>query len=82
MRLVEETVVQHGVAPTCAALGVARATYYRRQRPKPEAKPRPTSPRALSPVEREQVLAVLHEESHVNLAPAQVYAKLLDEREQ
>jgi len=80
MHLVEETAVQHGVAPTCAALGVARATYYRRRQPRPARPPRPTPPRALSPVERGRVLSTLNDERHVDLAPAAVYAKLLDER--
>jgi hypothetical protein len=35
MRLIDENAVVYGVAPTYAALGVARATYYRRRRPKP-----------------------------------------------
>lgn len=38
-----------------------------------------TSPRALSKDERAQVLAVLNEERFVDLAPAEVYATLLDE---
>ena len=37
------------------------------------------SPRALSPQERAQVLATLNEERFCNLAPAEVYATLLDE---
>ncbi len=78
MQLVDESSAQHGIAPTCAALGVARATYYRRKRPK-APKPRPAPARALSPAERDHVLAVLNEERHVDLAPAAVYAKLLDD---
>ena len=80
MRLIDETATQYGVAPTCAALGLPRATYYRRTRPKLGPKRRPASTRALSLEERERVLATLHEERHVDLAPAAVYAKLLDER--
>jgi len=68
-----------GVAPTCAALGVATASYYRRGKPKPAAPPHPTPARALPPSEREAVLGVLHEPRFVDLAPAQVYAHLLDE---
>ena len=37
-----------GIAPTCAALGLPRATYYRRRRPPRAAPPRRPSPRALS----------------------------------
>jgi putative transposase len=67
-----------GVAPTCAALGLSRETYYRRQRPKVSGCRR-QSPRALGPDERSGVLALLHEPRFVDLAPAQVYASLLDE---
>ena len=80
MRLVEEYAPRDGVALTCAAVGLARATYYRRCRPRPAPTPRPAPPRALSPDQRTQVLNVLHAPEHVDLAPAQVYAKLLDER--
>jgi len=68
-----------GVARTCAALALPRATYYRGQQPRPEPKPRPAPVRALPPEEREQVLAALHEPRFVDLAPAEVYATLLDE---
>ncbi len=68
-----------GVAPTCAAMGVARSNFYRHQRPPGVAAPRRPSPRALSPTERETALAVLHEPRFVDLAPPQVYTRLLDE---
>ena len=71
-----------GVAPSCRALGVARATLYRRRRartcPRPQ-QPRPPSPRALSIDERLAVLAVLTEERFCDLAPQTVWAMLLDE---
>jgi len=76
MWLIDASVV--GIAPSCAALGVARATYYPRKRPKPAPAPRRPSPRALSPEERARVLATLHDERYVDLAPATVYARLLD----
>jgi putative transposase len=41
--------------------------------------PRPTPPRALTADEQQQVLDVLHDPRFVDLAPAQVYARLLDE---
>jgi putative transposase len=68
-----------GIAPTCAALGVSTATYYRQGKPKPLAPPRPPPARALGGRERATVLAVLHEPRFVDLAPGQVYAQLLDE---
>jgi putative transposase len=66
-----------GITPTCAALGVPRATYYRRRWPQCTS-PRRQPPRALSAGERAVVLDVLHEPCFVDLAPAEVYATLLD----
>jgi putative transposase len=79
MQTITELAPRLGVAPTCAALGLPRASYYRGQQPRPEPKPRPTPARALPPEERAQVLATLHEPRFVDLAPAEVYATLLDE---
>jgi putative transposase len=81
MRTVTELGPRLGIAPTCAALGLPRATYYRRRRPQSAPAPRPRSPRALSPDEHAAVLARLHEPRFVDLAPAEVYATLLDEGE-
>ncbi len=75
-----------GTAGACAAAGRARATHYRRHRQSP-APPRPApvphldrpQPAALTTVEREQILAVLHSDRFVDAAPAQVWATLLDE---
>jgi putative transposase len=75
-----------GRAGACAAVGLSRAGWYRRhpQGPLPPRSPvaagppRP-QPRALSPAERDELNAVLHEERFVDLAPAEVYATLLDE---
>ena len=79
MATVTEIGPRLGIAPTCAALGLPRATYYRRRRPPRARPPRRPSPRALSAEERAAVLAVLHEPRFVDLAPAEVYATLLDE---
>ena len=69
-----------GVAPACQALGVSRATFYRRQRPAPgHQQPRPTPARALCETERERVLDVLASPRFVDRAPAEVVATLLDE---
>lgn len=68
-----------GIAPTCAALGLPRATYYRRRRPRRSAQPRRPSPRALGAAERAAVLEHLHRPRFVDLAPGEVYATLLDE---
>ena len=68
-----------GIAPTCAALGLPRATYYRRRRPARAVPPRRRSPRALGEAERAAVLEQLHTPRFVDLAPGEVYATLLDE---
>jgi putative transposase len=79
MQTITELSPRLGVAPTCTALSVSRASYYRGLAPAPEPKPRPTPARALMPEERQAVLDVLHEPRFVDLAPAQVFATLLDE---
>jgi putative transposase len=77
-----ETVALHGprlgVGRMCRALAVPRATYYRHLEAKAPP-PRPTPTRALTDEERRSVLAVLHEPRFVDQAPAEVYARLLDE---
>lgn len=70
-----------GVVAACAALGVSRASYYRAQKPRPEAIPRPKPARALNDEERARVLATLNSDACADKAPAQVYAKLLEDGE-
>lgn len=71
-----------GKAPVCTALGLSRATLYRRwwqkdiSAPAPKRKP---PERSLTEEERSEVLAVLRSERFMDKAPAQVYAELLDE---
>jgi len=79
MQLVRELGPRHGVTSTCKALGVSRATYYRSCTPRPELPPRPAPPRALSEAERRTVLETLYAPRFVDLAPAEIYATLLDE---
>ena len=77
---VQPLAAQVGVAPACQALGVSRATFYRRQRSTPgHQQPRPTPARALCEAEREQILDVLAGPRFVDRAPAEVVATLLDE---
>ena len=69
-----------GVRAACEALGVARATFYRRRRPKTgRRRPRPAPARALDEAERAEVFAVLCSPRFADRAPAEVYATLLDE---
>jgi putative transposase len=82
MAIVTEHKATLGVAPLCQALVVPRACFYRWQQLVPEVegpKPPRRVPRALPPEERQQVLAVLNDDRFADLAPAEVYATLLDE---
>jgi transposase InsO family protein len=67
----------------CAALGLSRASFHRRRRlqARPPAAParRPSPPRALDAAQRQAVLDLLREPRFADLAPAEVYATLLDE---
>ena len=80
--LVEARHARVGIAPLCDALGLARATFYRRRGgppPAPSAQRERRAPRqALTPPERAGVLAVLHAARFVDLPPAPVGAQLLD----
>ena len=65
---------QVGVAPACRALGVSRATFYRRHKATPgHQQPRPTPARALCDSEREQVLNVLASPRFVVSAVPKMY---------
>jgi putative transposase len=80
MQAVAELGPRLGVAQTCSALGVSRATYYRWQNPEVvSSEPRPVPARALSVGECQGVLEVLHESRFVDLSVAEIYATLLDE---
>ena len=78
MTAAEAITTDVGVKPACDALGVSRATLYRRRKPKVE-RARTPSPRALSDLERQSILDVLCDERFQDASPAQVYATLLDE---
>lgn len=76
-----ETLAPHvGVKPACAALGVSRATFYRRRAPSTgHQQPRPTPARALSDAQREDVYQALCSQRFVDRSPAEVFSTLLDE---
>src|ERR1017187_181188 len=68
-----------GQAVACRALGVPRATLYRRMLPAAPRRVRPTPERALTAAERQVVLNHLHSERFSDKAPAEVFATLIDE---
>ena len=68
-----------GKAVACRALGVPRATLYRRMLPAVPRRVRPTPARALCAAERQTVLDHLHSQRFCDKAPAEVFATLLDE---
>lgn len=83
MNAAEEASEGLGVVAACEALGVARGSFYRRRRcaetPATEPAPRPSPDRAMPPAERQELLDTIHQERFVDMAPPQIYAKLLDE---
>jgi putative transposase len=72
-----------GKKPACEALGMPRATFYRHAgRAEPQGNEdacRPHPPLALTPVQRQEVTAILTSERFQDRAPYEVYATLLDE---
>jgi putative transposase len=81
MSLVQELGPELGIVATCAAIGLARATFYRRRRPAPVhgVPARKPPARKLPPEERKAVLDALHDPRFVDRAPGEVFATLLDE---
>jgi putative transposase len=87
MAAVEEVAPGLGVTFAARAIGLSRATAYRRKGPRRTGGPacvieprrRRTSHRALSEHERAKVLDVLHSDRFVDVAPAETVATLLDE---
>lgn len=79
MAMVSEERTLYSVQSICAGLGVGRASFYRWQRPSPPVLTERFHTRALSVVERQDVLGVLNSERFWDQAPGEVYATLLDE---
>lgn len=77
----EQLIPVVGVAPACVALGVPRATFYRKRLPPrpPSTNKRPTPPRALTREEATIVLNTLNDDRFVDKPPRQVWAELLDD---
>ena len=70
-------------AAVCSALGLSRASVHRREaarkQPSVSARARPKPPRALTDAEQLRILDMLRGPRFVDLAPAEIYACLLDE---
>jgi len=79
MAVIEEHKAKYSVERICAGLGVARASYYRRQRMNPVARTKRSHPRALSDNERQGVLETVNSERFWDQAPGEIYTTLLDE---
>ena len=81
MNAVDQLAPMIGIESACAALGVARATFYRQPvfGPALPLPPRPTPARALSAEERQTVQATLNSTRFQDCAPAAIQATLLDE---
>ena len=81
MSVAQQTVSGYGVQPTCTALGVSRATFYRRRRaagcpPKVSAR---KPPRKLTEAEERRVLDILNSDRFGDQAVQEVYNTLLDD---
>ncbi len=77
----DELVAVTSTATACRLLGIPRATHYRRQRPPVLGPPvpRPAPPNKLTEAERQHILTVLRSDAYCDLAPAQVWAQLIDD---
>lgn len=81
MKLTDSLAKAVGIKPSCDALVVSRAGFYRWKNQGADLEKesiRPLSPLALSPYEQQQVLDTLHDERFADKAPQEVYATLLD----
>jgi len=77
----DELAVVTSTKSACELLGKPRASHYRRLRgPRlgPPA-PLPAPPNKLTEAERQHILTVLRSPEYCDLAPAQIWARLLDD---
>jgi len=82
MEAVEQHSIRVGTRPACLALGLSRASVYRRRQARsnpPTINRRSPGGRALQREQQQAVLEHLHSERFIDQAPASIYATLLDE---
>jgi putative transposase len=80
MNVAKELSEEVGVLSACEALGLSRATYYRKLAPvMPVDETKSKHFRALSEQEEKDVLDCLNSERFVDKSPGEVYATILDE---
>ena len=80
MLIVEQCARTVPVNAACEALGVSRASLYRKRSPSPASlmrRVRPPNPRRLDEAERQRLLDTLHLPEFADQPPAEVYATLL-----
>jgi len=85
-QLIGQAAPHIGITNACEALGISRATYYRKRKPPASEPPKTAQPcrvpgRALTQEQQQQVWEQLHSERFQDKAPAQIVAILLDEGE-
>jgi len=80
MKAIQGLAQEVKVRTACLAFDFPRSSFYRWLKPDPEApQDRPAPPLALSPEERQGVLALLHSTRFMDQSPREIYATLLDE---
>jgi putative transposase len=78
MKAIQGLAQEVKIRTACQAFDLPRSSFYRWLKPEPE-KDRPAPPLALSPEEKQGVLAVLNSARFMDQAPREIYATLLDE---
>ncbi len=80
MTIAEQHESTLGVQPVCQALGISRATYYRRKnRPVEPPATKRYPPRKLTPEEEQSILSTINAERFMDKGVPTVYTTLLDE---
>lgn len=77
MKAIQDLTPEVKIRTACQAFGFPRSSFYRWTKPSPAIpKDRPAPPLALSPEERQGVLAVLNSTRFMDQSPREIYATL------